>query len=107
MAKGLCELLWLRRLLTEIDFGHSSKMNLFCYNKAVIDISHNPIQHDHTKHVEVDRHFIRQNLEEKIIRFPFVKSEDQSTDILTKVVSSKNFYDSLDKLGMRDIHAPT
>ncbi|KAL6333850.1 hypothetical protein AAG906_031148 [Vitis piasezkii] len=84
MAKGLCELLWLRRLLTEIDFGPSSETNLFCDNKAAIDISHNPIQHDRTKHVEVDSHFIRQNLEEKIIRFPFVKSKDQLVNILTK-----------------------
>ena len=68
MAKGLCELLWLRRLLTEIGFGPSYKMKLFCDNKAAIDISHNPIQHGRTKHVEVDKHFIRQNLKEKIIR---------------------------------------
>jgi hypothetical protein len=107
MAKGLCELLWLKRLLAEIGFAPSSEMNLFCDNKAAIDISHNPIQHDRTKHVEVDRHFIKQNLEEKIIRFPFVKSEDQLADILTKVVSTRNFYNSLDKLGIRDIYAPT
>ena len=59
MAKGLCELLWLRRLLTEIGFTPSSEMNLFCDNKATVDISHNPIQHDYTKQVEVDRHFIK------------------------------------------------
>ena len=107
MAKGVCELLWLRRLLTEIGFAPNSEMNLFCNNKAAIDISHNPIQHDRTKHVEVDRHFIKQNLEEKVIRFLFVKSEDQLVDVLTKLVSNKNFYISLDKLGIRDIYAPT
>jgi hypothetical protein len=107
MAKGLCELLWLRRLLTEIGFAPSSEMNLFCDNKAAIDISHNPVQHDCTKYVEVDRHFIKHNLEEKIIRFPFVKLEDQLADILTKAVSTRNFYNSLDKLGIRDIYAPT
>lgn len=107
MAKGLCELLWLRGLLTEVGFPPDSTMNLFCDNKAAIDISHNPIQHDRTKHVEIDRHFIKQNLEEKIIQFPFVKSEDQLADILTKAVSSRNFNDSLDKLGVRDIYAPT
>ena len=107
MAKGLRELLWLRNLLIEVGFPPHSAMNLFCDNKAAIDISHNPIQHDRTKHVEVDRHFIKQNLEEKIIQFPFAKSEDQLADILTKAISSRNFNDSLDKLGVIDIYTPT
>jgi hypothetical protein len=46
MAKGLCELLWLKRLLTEIGYAPSCEMNLFCDNKAAIDISHSPVQHD-------------------------------------------------------------
>lgn len=107
MAKGMCGLLWLRRQLTQIGFTPSSEMNLFCDNNAAIDISQNLVQHDRTKHVEVDRHFIKQNLEQKIIQFPFVKSEDQLADILTKVVFNKNFCNSLDKLDIRDINAPT
>ena len=76
MAKGLCELLWLKRLLTKIGIFPSFEMNLLCDNKAAIDIAHNLVQHDRIKHVDVDRHFIKHNLEDKIIRFPFVKSED-------------------------------
>ena len=30
-------------------------MKLFCDNKAAINISPNPLHHDGTKHVEVDR----------------------------------------------------
>ena len=107
MAKGLCELLWLKRLLAEIGFAPKSKMNLFCDNKAAINISQNPVQHDQTKHVEVDRHFIKYNLETYTIRFPFVKFEDQLVDILTKVVSSKDFHNSLIKLCMKDPYAST
>jgi len=53
MAKGLCELIWLRRLLSEIGFGSKLRMNLYCDNKAAIEISHNPVQHHHTEHIEV------------------------------------------------------
>ncbi|KAK2991229.1 hypothetical protein RJ640_018312 [Escallonia rubra] len=107
MARGLCELLWLRRLLDEIGYSTNPTMNLFCDNKAAIEIAHNPVQHDRTKHIEVDRHFIKEKLEDQKVQFPFVKSEDQLADILTKAVSSKVFYNSLDKLGIGDIHAPT
>lgn len=40
-------------------------MELFYDNKAAITISQDPIQLDRTRHVEVDRHFIKENLEEK------------------------------------------
>jgi len=69
MVKGLCELLGLRMLLMEIGYGPNMEMNLFCDNKAAIDISQNPIQHDRTKHVEIDQHFVKQNLKKKIIPF--------------------------------------
>ena len=107
MTKGLCELLWLKRLLEEIGCSSGSTMNLFCDNKAAIEIAQNPVQHDRTKHVEVDRHSIKEKLEANIVQFPFVKSEDQLADILTKAVSSKVFYNSLNKLGIGDIYAPT
>lgn len=82
-------------------------MKLYCDNKSAIDIAHNPVQHDRTKHVEIDRHFIKEKLEAGIIIFPFVEFEDQLADVLTKAVASKVFIDSLVKLGMCDIHAPT
>ncbi|PRQ60568.1 putative RNA-directed DNA polymerase [Rosa chinensis] len=107
MAHGVCEMLWLRHLMKDLGFKPKHAMNLYCDNKAAIDIAHNPVQHDRTKHVEVDRHFIKEKLESKTINMPHVCTEDQLADILTKAVSGKVFHSSLDKLGMRDIYSPT
>ncbi|CAL8160383.1 unnamed protein product [Prunus armeniaca] len=82
IAHGVCELLWIRRLLTELGFKQEKPIELHCDNESAIYITHNPVQHDRTKHVEVDRHFIKEKLEKKIIRLPFVKLEDQLADIL-------------------------
>jgi hypothetical protein len=46
-------------------------------------------------------------LEERIISFPFVRSEEQLADMLTKGVSTKCFEESIVKLGMVDIYLPT
>ena len=50
-------------------------MKLYCDNKVAINIVHNPIQHDRTKHVEVDRHFIKEKLEGNLICMPYVSIE--------------------------------
>jgi Reverse transcriptase (RNA-dependent DNA polymerase) len=107
MVKAICEMLWLKKFLTELGFEPKSEMRLLCDNKAAIDIAHNPVQHDRTKHVEVDRHFIKEKLEAKIIAMPFVRSSEQLADVLTKPVSSKAFIESIERLGMIDIYAPT
>ena len=107
MAKGVCELLWIKRLLKDLKIHPSAPMKLYCDNKAACDIAHNPVQHDRTKHVEIDRHFIKEKLEAKIIEVPHVRSQDQLADILTKAVSSQAFHGTLAKLGMQNIYAPT
>lgn len=107
MAHGVCELLWIRNILKDLGFIIIKAMNLHCDNKAAIMIGHNPIQHDRMKHVEVDRFFIRENIDKGYICFPFVKSEDQLADILTKGVCGRIFNQAIDKLGMIDIYAPT
>ena len=88
--------------MTELSLKSQKSCKLFCDNKAAISISENHVHHDRTKHVEVDRHFIKDNIEAKIVELPFVRSEDQLADILTKAVDSRSFRDVLSKLRMGD-----
>ena len=107
MTLGLCEALWLRLLLQDLGYLSRQLIQLFCDNKAACDIAHNLVQHDRPKHIEVDRFFIEEKLEGKIVELPKIKLEDQLADILTKVVSYRVFSKFLNKLGICDIHAPT
>lgn len=58
MAHGIRELLWLWILLTKVEFKPKDHMLLYCDNQAR-EIANNPVQHDRTKHVEVNMHFIK------------------------------------------------
>lgn len=48
-------------VLPELGFPIKGPMNLYCDNKTAINIVHNPVQHDWTKHTDVN-HFIKEKL---------------------------------------------
>ncbi|MCR2847973.1 Ty1/Copia family ribonuclease HI, partial [Heyndrickxia coagulans] len=62
MALATCELMWLKQLLQELQFGKVEKMTLICDNQAALHIAANPVFHERTKHIEVDCHFIREKI---------------------------------------------
>uniref|UniRef100_A0A803NBZ0 Uncharacterized protein n=1 Tax=Chenopodium quinoa TaxID=63459 RepID=A0A803NBZ0_CHEQI len=65
IAKRITEVLWHRKLFSELGMSPKKSCKLYCDNKAAIRISENPVQHDRTKHVEIDIHFIKDHLEAK------------------------------------------
>ena len=54
IALGVCEGLWLKRVMEELKISTEFPMKMFCDNQASISISHNPVRHDRTKHVKID-----------------------------------------------------
>ncbi|RVW33903.1 Copia protein [Vitis vinifera] len=84
IAHGICEVLWIKQLLKELNATSSLPMKVFCDNKVVIAIAHNPVLHDRTKHIEVDKHFIKEKLENGLIVMPYIPTVEQVANILTK-----------------------
>ena len=104
-AQGLCELLWLKIILDDLRIKWDGPMKPYYENKSAINIAQNPIQHDRTKHIEIDSHFIKEKLEEGVVCMSFVPSEHQLANILTKWLNSSMFHDLVFKLGMEDIYS--
>ena len=80
-------------------------MKRYCDNKSAISIAHNPMQHDRTKHIEVDRHFIKEKLDSGLIYTPYVSSQENLVDILSKGLSN-NFESIVSKMGMENTYSP-
>ncbi|KAK7406483.1 hypothetical protein VNO78_08110 [Psophocarpus tetragonolobus] len=82
----------LKIILENLKIKWDEPMRLYCDKKSVISIAHNPVQHDRTKHIEVDRHFIKEKLDSGMICTPYVSTQNQLTDILTKGLNCKWMY---------------
>lgn len=102
MASGICELLWIKIILDDLKIKWEGPMKLLCDNKSAINIAHNPVQHDRTKHVEVDIHFIKEKIDSGLICTPYVPTNGQLADVLTKGLNNEAFQDMISKLGMED-----
>ena len=76
IAQGMCEGLWLQKLLEELHITVELLIKLYCDNKAAISISHNPIQHNKTRHIEVDRHFIKEKIEKGTICMTYIPTNE-------------------------------
>ncbi|TQD71452.1 hypothetical protein C1H46_043006 [Malus baccata] len=89
MTSTACELIWLKCLLFELGFTSMAHMSLYCDNQAAMHIaSSNPVFHERTKHIEVDCHYIRAQVQSKVIDTMFTRSHDQLVDLFTKALDS-------------------
>ena len=107
VAQGMCEGLWLQKLLEELHITVELPVKLYCDNKVVISISHDPIKHDKTKHIEVDRHFIKEKIEKGTICMTYILIRENFPDIFTKRLQKSSFKDFICKSNKINIYDPT
>lgn len=107
MAALTCELKWLKQLLRDLGVAHKQGMNMFCDSQSALHIANNPVFHERTKHIEADCHFIRDAIKEGVITPSYVSTKIQLADIFTKALGKAQFEFFLDKMGIRDLHAPS
>jgi hypothetical protein len=90
-AHATKEVVWLRRLLTELGLNLRPPTVLHVDNQSAIAIARNPEFHDRTKHIEVRHHFLRHKVEGEEIRLEYTPTDDQVADVLTKgIVHAKH-----------------
>ncbi|RDX95763.1 Copia protein, partial [Mucuna pruriens] len=92
---------------TVLGCYNEGPIKLFCDNNSAISIAHKPIQHDRTKHIEIDRHFIKEKLDSGLIVTAHVPTRLQVADVFTKGLLTTRFQELNGKLGIIDIHLPT
>ncbi|XP_073049461.1 secreted RxLR effector protein 161-like [Primulina eburnea] len=107
LSLATCEGIWIRRMMAELKMPYHESVILNCDNQAAISIAKDPVHHDRTKHVEIDRHFIAEKIKSTEVLLQYTPTRVQLADILTKALIGPNFDEICNKLGMYDIYVPT
>ncbi|KAK9049522.1 hypothetical protein SSX86_031508 [Deinandra increscens subsp. villosa] len=107
IANVVAELSWLRNLLLELHRPTSRASIVYCDNLSSIYLSGNPVQHQRTKHIELDIHFVREQVHRGKVRILHVPSRFQIADIFTKGLPRLLFEDFRSSLSIRPPPAST
>jgi hypothetical protein len=91
VANGVAEDCWLRQLLQELHAPLTKSILVYCDNVSVVYLSANPIQHQRTKHVKIDLHFMRERVAIGDVRVLHVPTTSQFADIFTKGLPTSVF----------------
>ena len=87
VANATAEMMWVQTLLRELGVNSPNAARLWCDNLGAKYLSSNPIFHARTKHIEVDFHFVRERVLQKLLEIEYVPTGDQVADGFTKALS--------------------
>ncbi|GJW99141.1 retrovirus-related pol polyprotein from transposon TNT 1-94 [Tanacetum coccineum] len=104
---GCCtQILWMRSQLKDYGFEFN-KIPRYCNNKSAIALCCNNVQHSRSKHIDIRHHFIREQVENRVVELYFVETNYQLADILTKALPRERFKFLLPRLGMKSLTPET
>ena len=64
---------------------------VYCDNISAVYMTSNPVQHQRTKHIEIDLHFVRERVAIGDLRVLHVPTSSQYADIFTKGLPTSVF----------------
>ncbi|WVZ81045.1 hypothetical protein U9M48_028472 [Paspalum notatum var. saurae] len=101
VANAVAKVSWLCQLLQELHAPLRRSTLVYCDNISTVYMASNPIQHQHTKHIEIDLHFVRDRVALGEVRVLHVPTSLQYADIFTKGLPSPVFTEFRSSLNIR------
>ena len=101
VANAVAEASWLRQLLSELHSPLRRATLVYCDNISAVYMTSNPVQHQRTKHIEIDLHFVRERVAVGDLRVLHVPTSSQYADIFTKGLPSYVFTEFRSSLNVR------
>ena len=76
---------------------------MFCDSQRAIHFAKNQVYHAQMKHIDVRYHFVREIIEEGGVLVQKIKTDDNPTDMLTKVVTTIKSNHCLDLINIAKV----
>ncbi|GKD41307.1 retrovirus-related pol polyprotein from transposon TNT 1-94, partial [Tanacetum coccineum] len=96
----------MRSQLNDYGLGFN-KIPMYCDNKSAIALCCNNVQHSRSKHIDIRFHFIKEHVENGVIKLYFLNMEYHLEVIFTKALAKERIEFLINKLGMQSFTPET
>ncbi|CAA7043636.1 unnamed protein product [Microthlaspi erraticum] len=103
VANTASELRWICSLLTEMHISLPSTPVIYCDNIGATYLCANPVFHSRMKHIALDYHFIREQVQSGALRVTHVHTNDQLADSFTKALPRTRYQHHCSKIGVHKL----
>ena len=100
VASAAVELRWICSLFTELGVTLPQQPVIYCDNVGANNLCSTLEFHSCMKHIALDYHFIREQVQSGLLRVAHVSSVDQLVDALTKPLPRQQFQQLKIKIGL-------
>lgn len=101
VANTAAELCWVCSLLSELGIQLPTTPVIYCDNIGPTYLSENPVFHSRMKHLALDYHFVRNNVQSGALRMSQISTKDQLADALMKPLSRARFQELFGKIRVK------
>ena len=91
LKEAVKEYIYLISILKQLHINNKEDFYLFTDNQAAIELANNPEHHSKTKHIDIQYHFVRENVQNGLIKLVYQSTKEQIADVLTKPLNSISF----------------
>ncbi len=99
------EALWWKKFFSGIGYLQASDLTqpiqLYSDSQGSIALAKNPESHGRSKHIDIQHHFVRQQVASKNEIFQYISTEDMPADMLTKAMPKERHANLMLMIGLR------
>ena len=86
-----CEVIWLRRILNNLQFDQEAATTIYCNNMLAIAMTKDVVFHVKSRHIELRDHYICDLVSKGEVTMESISTNGQPIDFLTKAIIINKF----------------
>ena len=102
LAEAAKEAYYLRYLLAELGYASDGSTTIYSDSQSAQHMAKFKGHHSRTKHIDYKYHFIRQAVEEDVVRIEYKSTNEMTADVLTKPLARIKHTFCISSMGVQE-----